>query len=188
MKSDKSRVCPVELAASLDNRFRRWFQDPKKILGPFIREGMKVLDLGCGPGYFTVDIAQMVGDSGKVFAADLQEGMLQKLKSKIANTSLENRVILHLCEEAKIGLDQQVDFVLAFYVVHEIPRKEPLFEELYSTVRPGGEVLIVEPPFHVSKTAFRSSLEMSKSTGFEVLRGPKIFLHRTSLLRKGKTV
>ena len=77
MSDGNKRVCPVERAGSLDNRFRRWLQDPRKILSPHIKEGMTVLDLGCGPGYFTIDIAQMVGKSGRVIAADLQEGMLK---------------------------------------------------------------------------------------------------------------
>ncbi len=52
MGDDKNRVCPVERAGNLDNRFRRWIQNPRKILGPYMREGMTVLDLGCGPGFF----------------------------------------------------------------------------------------------------------------------------------------
>ncbi len=47
--AERNRVCPVELAGSLDNRFRRWLQNPRKILAPYVREGMKVLDIGCGP-------------------------------------------------------------------------------------------------------------------------------------------
>lgn len=84
----KTRVCPVEMAGSLDNRIRRWVQDPQKILAPYIAEGMTVLDLGCGPGFFSIDMAQMVGKSGRVIAADLQEGMLQKLRDKIQGTEL----------------------------------------------------------------------------------------------------
>jgi hypothetical protein len=61
----KNRVCPVERAGSLDNRFRRLLQNPRKILGPYIEEGMTVLDLGCGPGFFSIEIAQMVGKSGR---------------------------------------------------------------------------------------------------------------------------
>ena len=64
---------------------------------------MTVLDLGCGPGFFSVALAQIVSDTGKVIAVDLQEGMLQKLKDKIKGTELENRITLHKCEEDKIG-------------------------------------------------------------------------------------
>jgi ubiquinone/menaquinone biosynthesis C-methylase UbiE len=93
----KHRVCSVERAGSLDNRIRRWIQDPQKILRPYIEEGMTVLDLGCGPGHFSIALAQMVGKSGRVIAADLQEEMLQKLRDKIQGTELEERITLHKC-------------------------------------------------------------------------------------------
>ena len=115
-----NRVCPAELAGTLDNRFRRWFQDPEKILKPFVNEGMVALDLGCGPGFFSVVMAQMVGIKGKVIASDLQKGMLEKLREKIHGRELEQRITLHKCEEEKIGLKEQVNFILAFYMVHEV--------------------------------------------------------------------
>ena len=114
MSDKKTRICPIEKADSLDTKFRRWLQNPKKILKPYINEGMTVLDFGCGPGFFSVGLAQMVGESGRVIAADLQEGMLQKLKDKIKGTELENRITLHKCEEDKIGITENVDFVLGF--------------------------------------------------------------------------
>ena len=83
-----NRVCPVERAGILDHRIRRWLQDPQEILRPYIEEGMTVLDIGCGPGFFSIDMAQRVGRSGRVIASDLQEGMLQKLRGKIQGTEL----------------------------------------------------------------------------------------------------
>ena len=154
MSDRNNRVCPVEKAGSLDNRIRRWLQNPLKILRPYIEEGMTVLDLGCGPGFFSIDMAQMVGNSGRVIASDLQEGMLQKLRVKIHGTELENRITLHKCEEHKIAVSENPDFVLAFYVVHEIPNQEGFFNEIETILKPNRQVLIVEPPFHVSKTAF----------------------------------
>jgi len=91
----KKRICPVEKASGLDNKIRRIFQNPQKILGRYIKDGMTILDLGCGPGFFSVEIAKMIGKSGKVIAADLQEGMLQKLRNKIKGTEIEKRIKLH---------------------------------------------------------------------------------------------
>jgi ubiquinone/menaquinone biosynthesis C-methylase UbiE len=102
-KNINSRVCPVERAGGLDNRLRRLIQNPARILKPYIRQGMTVLDLGCGPGFFSIEMAKMVNESGKVIAADLQEGMLEKLKKKIAGTDLETRIKLHKCGQKKIG-------------------------------------------------------------------------------------
>jgi ubiquinone/menaquinone biosynthesis C-methylase UbiE len=185
MNDGKNRVCPVERAGSLDNRIRRWIQDPRKILRPYIGEGMTVLDLGCGPGFFSVDIAQMVGKSGRVIASDLQEGMLRKLRDKIQGTELEERITLHKCEENKIGLSENVDFILAFYMVHEIPDQEELFNEIKSILKPNGRVFIAEPPFHVSKTAFEETIRKARDAGFTPVERPKVFLSKTVILKKG---
>jgi len=181
---EKNRVCPVELAGGLDSKIRRFLQNPQKILKPYIKEGMTVLDIGCGVGFFTTEIAKIVGASGKVFAADLQEGMLQKVKNKITGTPLEKIISLHKCEENKIGLNETVDFVLAFYFVHEVPDKDALFKELYTILKPGGNMFIVEPPLHVSKSGFRSMLKKIENTGFKIISEPKMFLHQAVLVTK----
>jgi ubiquinone/menaquinone biosynthesis C-methylase UbiE len=185
MSDGKNRVCPVEIAGSLDNKIRRWFQDPRKILRPYLGEGMTVLDLGCGPGFFSVDIAQMVGKSGRVIAADLQEGMLRKLRDKIQGTDLEERITLHKCEENKIGFSEEVDFILAFYMVHEVPHQVELFNEIRSIIKQNGQVFIIEPPFHVTKTAFEETIRRARDAGFIPVGRPKVFLGRTVILKKG---
>jgi ubiquinone/menaquinone biosynthesis C-methylase UbiE len=184
MDDKKTRVCPVELAGSLETRWRRWVQNPRRILRPYLKEGMTVLDFGCGPGYFTLDIAQMVGKSGRVIAADLQEGMLRKLEHKIHGSELSARINLHKCEQHKIGLTGHVDFVLAFYVLHEIPEQQTFFNELASLLVPGGQVLIVEPPFHVSRSGFVLMIEKAGRAGLYPVKGRKVFFNKTVLLRK----
>ncbi len=184
MSDEKTHVCPVERAGRLDNRFRRWFHNPRKILTPYIEEGMTVLDLGCGPGFFSIDIAQMAGESGRTIAADLQEGMLEKFRDKIQGTELERRIVLHKCEEDTIGWPDKVDFVLAFYVVHETPNQEALFKELVSILQPNGRILVVEPPLHVSKKAFQKSIEKAQTAGLNLEDGPKMLFSKTIVLKK----
>jgi ubiquinone/menaquinone biosynthesis C-methylase UbiE len=184
MDSINNRVCPVERAGSLDTIFRRWLQNPRKILSPWVKEGMTVLDYGCGPGFFTIDIAQMVGASGRVIAADLQEGMLQKLGKKIHKTEIENRISLHRCRQDRIGIFEKVDFTLAFYVLHEIPEQSKFFVELESILKPDGHVLIVEPPFHVSKSDFLKTVEEAQNAGFNPVQGPKVLLSKSVILKK----
>jgi ubiquinone/menaquinone biosynthesis C-methylase UbiE len=176
------RVCPAELAGSLDNSLRRLFQNPKKILSSYIHKGMTVLDLGCGPGFFTVEIAKMVGESGKVIAADLQEGMLNKVKSKIIGTELESRIELRKCEETKTGVTQKVDFAFCFWMVHEVPDQNSLFSELKSILKPEGKIYIIEPKFHVSKNAFEEMINIVRKTELEIIDAPKVFYSRTVLL------
>ncbi len=143
------------------------------------------MDLGCGPGFFSIDMAQMVGKSGRVIASDLQEGMLQKVKDKIKGTELEKRITLHKCEENKIGVSEHVDFVLLFYMVHEVPNKEEFFNEIGAILRPKGQVLIVEPPFHVSKTAFEETVRKARDAGFTDVERPNVFFSKTVILKKG---
>ena len=187
MSSDNHRVCPVELAGSLDNRIRRWLQDPRKILAPYVREGMKVLDFGCGPGVFSVELARMVGKSGRVFAADLQEGMLEKLRRKITGTDLEKSITLVKCDADRINVFETVDFITAFYVVHEVPDKNSLFRQLMSILRVGGELLLVEPKFlTVSRKDFDLTTGLAEANGFSVHQGPKIRFSWSAVLRHGE--
>ncbi len=183
MSNRKNRVCPVERAGRLDSRIRRWLQNPQKILAPYIEERMTVLDIGCGPGFFSIDMAQMVGKAGRVIASDLQEGMLQKLRDKTQGTELERRITLHKCEEKKIGVSEKVDFVLAFYMVHEVPNQKEFFMEIGSILKPNGKVLIVEPPFHVSKTGFEETIRKARDAGLMVVERPKVFFSKTAILK-----
>jgi ubiquinone/menaquinone biosynthesis C-methylase UbiE len=145
---------------------------------------MTVLDVGCGPGLFSIEMAQMVGKSGRVIASDLQEGMLQKVRDKMKGTDLEERITLHKCEENKIGLSEHVDFVLLFYVVHEVPNKEELFTEIRTILSPNGQVLMVEPPFHVSKAAFEETVRKARNAGFTDGKGPNVLFSKTVILKK----
>jgi ubiquinone/menaquinone biosynthesis C-methylase UbiE len=185
--SDKpGQVCPVEMAGGLDNLWRRWLQNPFRILAPFVREGMTALDVGCGPGFFTIPMAQLVGSTGRVIAADVQDGMLRLLKEKIEGTEVETRITLHKCDADGIGVSDPVDFVLLFYMAHEIPNQEPFFREIAGILRPTGQALLVEPPFHVSASAFARTLACARAAGLTDSRGPKMFLSKTALLSKGR--
>lgn len=182
MGIEHERVCPLSLAGGLDNIWRRWLQNPEKILAPYLREGMTALDLGCGPGFFTLPMAKLVGETGRVIAADLQAGMLEKLRQKLAGTAYATRVDLHRCEADRIGLVGPVDFVLLFYMVHEVPDKAALFGEIARLLAPNGQALIVEPPLHVSRAAFARTLAIADAAGLMAQRGPKLLLSKTALL------
>jgi len=175
-------VCPAEFAGTLDNVIRRLVHKPKKILGPYISKGMTVLDLGCGPGYFTGELARLVGKEGTVIAADLQPKMLEKMTGKIRGTDLEKRVEAHLCQNDRVGISQKVDFVLAFWMIHEVPDKQGMFEELGSVLKPGGRIWIIEPKIHVTEKSFNKMITILESAGLEIIDRPKVPLSRTVLL------
>jgi ubiquinone/menaquinone biosynthesis C-methylase UbiE len=184
MEEERTRVCPVELAPSLDNRIRRWLQNPHTILRPFVKEGMKVLDVGCGPGYFSVEMANLVGDAGKVISADLQDGMLKELRKKIAGTPLEQRITCVQCTRDSINVADKVDFILAFYMAHEVPDKEALFRQLKAVLHPEGQLLLVEPKLlHVSKKAWEETTSVAVANGFSVGQGPQMLFSWSAVLR-----
>jgi ubiquinone/menaquinone biosynthesis C-methylase UbiE len=183
-RDSNSRVCPVELAGGLDNSIRRSLQNPQKILKPYIKEEMTVLDFGCGPGFFTIEIAKMLGGGGKVIAADLQDGMLEKVKNKVKGTRLEQIIHLHKCESDKISVTEKVDFILCFYVVHEVPDKKRLFDEFNNLLKTNGKILIIEPNFHVSKNAFNDMLGIMENSGLKIIERPKSFMNRAVLAEK----
>jgi len=71
-KEYKGDVCSHTHSFFLDNFLRRLIQNPKKIVGEYIKKGDTIIDLGCGPGYFSIAMAKMVGDTGRVYSVDLQ--------------------------------------------------------------------------------------------------------------------
>jgi ubiquinone/menaquinone biosynthesis C-methylase UbiE len=181
-KEKQPYVCPAEFAGSLDNPFRRLIHKPGKMLAPYIHRGMYVLDLGCGPGYFTGELARLAGEEGRVIAADLQQEMLDKMTRKISGTDLEKRVEAHLCQSDRIGIKGMVDFILAFWMIHEVPDQLKMFEELRSVLNPGGRIFIIEPKFHVSKRSFTKMIGFTETAGFEILERPRVAISRTVLL------
>jgi ubiquinone/menaquinone biosynthesis C-methylase UbiE len=185
-KKEQKHIFPAAYAGGLDNSIRKWVQNPQKILRPFIKEGMTVLDVGCGPGFFSVEIAKMLNGTGKVISADVQDGMLNKIKNKIKDTDLEQKIVLHKSEYENIGVEEKVDFVLAFWMIHEVRNQKRFFEELFSILKPNGVIFIIEPKFHVPKTTFKTMINLIKECGFTIVEGRdvacRVFFSRTVIL------
>lgn len=178
----KNRICPVEKAGILDFAFRKLLQNPGKILRPHIREGMAILDLGCGPGFFTMEMARRVGKTGLVVAADLQQGMLDILGKKLADTGLAARVKLNLSRPEGTGLAERFDFIMVFYMLHEVPGQARFLAEIRSLLKPGGRVLLAEPKWHVTRDEFQKAIVVMEQAGFAVLERPRIRFSRVVLL------
>jgi len=166
----------------LDNPIRRLIHNPQKILGEYIEPGQTVLDVGCGSGTFSIAMAKMVGESGKVIAVDVQEEMLKIVREKAAQQGLESRIVTHKSDLDRIGISEMVDFALAFYMVHEVPNAEAFLKEIGSVLKPKGKLLIVEPMFHVSATAFEKTIEVARQAGLSPISEPKISFSRSKLL------
>jgi ubiquinone/menaquinone biosynthesis C-methylase UbiE len=136
-------------------------QNPKKIVGEYVSAGDVVVDIGCGPGFFSIDMAQMVGPEGCVVAVDLQREMLEKTRIHAKAKGLEDRIMLHQCGQHELALGAiQADFILCYYMVHETPDPPAFFSQVAAHLKPTGRLLIVEPSFHVSKKKFKA-IELS---------------------------
>jgi len=177
-----TRICPVEGAGMLDHPLRRLFQNPRKIVAPHLREGLRVLEVGCGPGYFTVSMAQLVGASGSVTAVDLQSGMIERLTAKITGTAVESRIHSFCGEVGGLEASEHFDFAFLFYMVHEVPDARSFFREIAAHLAPSGTVLVVEPPIHVSRQGFERTLAAAQEAGLTKIASPRLFPNHTALL------
>ena len=172
-ENNNAHVCPHQIAFMLDNPIRRFFQNPKKLLEPYIQEGETVMDLGCGPGFFTIDMAKLVGSKGKVIAVDLQDKMLDHVRKKAKKHHIEDRIRFFKCEQGMAGFNQKAGFILAYYMVHEAPSSFQLLKELKNILKDDGKVLIVEPKMHVKKTTFKRMLSEINELGYRICGFPK---------------
>jgi ubiquinone/menaquinone biosynthesis C-methylase UbiE len=181
-------TCPWWFGYVLVNPLRRVAQRPSRILRPYVREGMLVLEPGCGMGFFTLDLMRMVGPQGRVVAIDLQEKMLSGLRRRAAHAGLERRLETRLARRDRLGIGDlvgQVDLVLAFYVVHELAEPAAFFAEVAAALKPDAAVLLVEPPLHVSRAAFEAQLALAEHAGLRVVERPRIGPNHVALLVHG---
>ena len=129
-----------------DNPLRCIFDKSIKTLkAAGIKPGQQVLEVGCGPGYFTIPVAKLVGDNGYVYAIDLHPLAIKTVEKKLQKTTLTN-VKVTITDAAKTGLiTESIDLVFLFGVIHALPLDQVL-PELHRVLRPGG-VLAVQT-FH----------------------------------------
>jgi ubiquinone/menaquinone biosynthesis C-methylase UbiE len=175
-------TCPWWLCFTFDNLLRRLFQNPEQILRPYVAEGITVLDIGPGMGYFSIPLARMVGPRGRVIAVDIQPEMLSALQKRAKRAAVDRRIAIHLCKADSLGLDVKADFALAFWMLHEVPNPFGFFKEMRSVLRASGKLLVSEPAIHVTQKMYAKTIEIAISTGFKVIAEPKIFLSRSALL------
>jgi cyclopropane fatty-acyl-phospholipid synthase-like methyltransferase len=177
-----TRVCPWWFAYSFDNPLRRLAHDPEKILGPYLREGMKAIDLGCGMGYFSIAMARIVGDQGTVISVDIQKEMLTILQRRAEKAGVLDRIRPHLAKEDYLGITETVDFALAFWMSHEAPDARKFFSQVHAVLAKDGKLLLAEPRFHVTRSEFEEILSAAKDAGFKIAPAPPIRFSRSAML------
>jgi ubiquinone/menaquinone biosynthesis C-methylase UbiE len=161
-------VCPWWMGYFLASPLRRWFLDPEKVLRPYVKEGMTVLEPGPGMGFFTMPMARMVGESGRVVAVDVQEKMLNGLRRRAEHAGLLPRIELRQARKDSLcieDLNARVDLIVAIAVVHEMPSEEAFFRQAAEALKPGGLLLLIEPRGHVKATKFTHELHSADEAG-----------------------
>lgn len=181
------RVCPVWIGYLLLSPLRKLGQNPQKIFSPYIKAGMRVLDIGCAMGFFSLPLAKMVGPQGKVICVDMQEKMLAVLNQRAAKAGVSAGIETRLCSQNSLGLNdikETMDFAVAFAVIHEVPDTPSFFSELHKALKIQGRLLIAEPRGHTSENDFEKALSLAEQNGFKVIDYPRISRSLAALLEK----
>ncbi len=181
-----THVCPWWGGYFIDNPLRRLLHNPERILGPYVKPGMIVMDVGCGMGMFSIAMARMVGERGRVIAIDLQQQMLDALQRRAEKAGVADRIQTHKCEQDRLGIEVQVDFALAFIMVHEVPDQRRLLGEIHGCLKSGGKLLVAEPKIHVPLSAFQQTVTTAEELGFRVAEEPPVRWCRAAVLEKAR--
>ena len=137
--------CPPCLISLLENPYMTAVAGSSLILDrALVERGMTVLDVGCGPGRLAIPAAERVGMSGLIVALDIQEGMLRRLKERVAQRRLTNiRTVLAGAGEGAVERNR-FDRVFLVTVLGEIPNKTQALREIYDALKPEGILSVTE--------------------------------------------
>jgi len=184
MLSREGRVCPWWLVYTFDNPLRRLVHDPSALLAGLVREGMTVADIGCGRGYFSIALARMVGDKGSVIAVDIQQKMLDMTMARARRAGVAQRIRPVPAAPDDISVRGPVDFVLAFWMAHEVENTASFFSQAFSALKARGKMLVAEPKMHVTMRRFREIVQAARDAGFRDSEAPAVRLSRAVLLER----
>jgi ubiquinone/menaquinone biosynthesis C-methylase UbiE len=175
-------VCPWWLCFTFDNPLRRIFHNPYSMLGPYVHPGDSVIDIGCGMGYFTIPLAKLAGPEGHVTCIDIQEKMLAALRRRAERNGVSETLTTHLGGPESIGYHEKADFILLFWMFHEVPDQRALLIEIRDLLKTGGRLLFVEPIIHVPNKSFIQTMRIATELGLTIMESPQIRFSHSALL------
>ncbi len=164
----KSAPCPASLARIVDNPFRRWYMRP--VLGwTGIQSGEQVLELGPGPGAFTITAARQAGPDGRLIAVDIQPQMIAQVQQRVQETGLSN-VETHVASAHDLPIhDNSIDRAFLISVLPEIPDQSQALAELRRVLGPEG-ILSITAEFADPDYLFaRETLSLLGQNGFKLV-------------------
>jgi ubiquinone/menaquinone biosynthesis C-methylase UbiE len=155
--------------------YRGRVQPPRMIVDALqCRPGMKIVEMGCGSGFYTVAVAKAIQSNGILYAVDIQEGMLEKLKHRMESEGVQNVTPILADAEGKIPLDDGIaDAVFSIAVVPEIPDPVKALREISRLMTRDGifvdSEVIMDPDYPrrstVIKWANRAGLVLERQSG-----------------------
>jgi ubiquinone/menaquinone biosynthesis C-methylase UbiE len=169
----------TEGADWLDRAERDVEEDPDRAIDVLkIEKGSTVADIGAGSGYMTVKLAKKVGPQGRVYANDIQQGMLDLLNKRLAKGKITNvSVVLGAQDDPRLPIDT-LDLVLMVDVYHELSQPQLMLRHIRASLKSGGRLVLLEyrkedpsipiRPEH-KMTAAEAKLEV-EAEGFKLTR------------------
>ncbi len=162
-----SSPCPASLSWLVDNPLRH------RYLGPAldrigIQPGERVLELGPGPGTFTVGAARRVGAEGRLVAVDIQPEMIAQVDRRVQEAGLTN-VETHVANAYALPVeDGSVDRAFLITVLPEIPDRGRALAELHRVLRPGGVLSITEEFYDPDYLFLPETIRLVEAAGFRL--------------------
>ena len=145
--SGREYAWPMGVAGApwLDRAEREAEEQPTRALQIMqITPGMAVADIGAGSGYFTERLARLVGPTGRVFATDIQQGMIDLLKRRLSAERIQNVTVI-LGEPSNPRLPAgTIDLALMVDVYHELGAPQTVLGHIRTALKPGGRLVLVE--------------------------------------------
>jgi len=131
-----------------DNPLLWIFRNPYRLLkAAGLKPGKKVLEIGCGPGFFTIPAAKIVGEKGVVYTLDNHLLAIERVQKKVKKEGIKNVEII-LTDATKTGLpDKSIDVTFLFGFVHHIEGLKNILPELYRVLKPEGILSIQKTPW-----------------------------------------
>jgi len=162
-----SAPCPASLDWLVDNPVRRYYMAP--VLDRVgIRPGERVLELGPGPGIFTVEATRRVGPEGRLVAVDIQPEMIAQVQKRVREAGLAN-VETQVSDAYHLPLDDEsVDRAFLVTVLPEIPDRQRALAELHRVLKPDGVLSITEEFLDPDYPLVRTTIRWAKEAGFEL--------------------
>ena len=160
-----------------DEQERRKWQNPENVLADVgLKSGMTFADIGCGQGFFTIPAAKIVGESGKVYASDISETNIQKLREKVDGAGLTNIIMETGKAEDLILCDACADIVFFGIVLHDFENPSKVLAKARSMLKKTGKLIDLDwkkeptgigPPLHI-RFSEEKAIDLLKSSGFKV--------------------